>query len=70
MGQAVNLLSNDVMRFDTSLLFSVYVWIGPIHTLIVLYLLWREIGIAAITGIATILLFIPVQGEYFVSPQC
>jgi ATP-binding cassette subfamily C (CFTR/MRP) protein 4 len=64
VGEAVNLLSNDVMRFDASLLFSVYVWIGPIHTLIVLYLMWREIGIAAVVGIATLLLFIPLQGMY------
>lgn len=65
MGQAVNLLSNDVNRFDMCLVFFVYVWIGPIHTLIMLCLMWLEIGVAALIGVATVLLFIPVQGVYY-----
>jgi ATP-binding cassette subfamily C (CFTR/MRP) protein 4 len=40
-------------------------WIGPIHTLIVLYLMWCEIGVASLIGVATVLLFIPVQGVYY-----
>ncbi|PSN47504.1 hypothetical protein C0J52_02254 [Blattella germanica] len=48
IGQAVNLISNDVNRFDMCLLFIVYVWIGPLHCIIIGYILWREIGISAI----------------------
>jgi ATP-binding cassette subfamily C (CFTR/MRP) protein 4 len=65
VGQAVNLLSNDVNRFDMCLVFFVYVWIGPVQTLIMLCLMWHEIGVAALIGVATVLLFIPVQGVYY-----
>lgn len=62
VGQSVNLLSNDVNRFDNSVLFLVYLWFGPLQTLILLYLMWLEIGFAAFVGVATILLVIPIQG--------
>jgi ATP-binding cassette subfamily C (CFTR/MRP) protein 4 len=65
VGQAVNLMSNDVNRFDYSVNFFVYLWIGPLQTLVISYLMWREIGFAAIIGIATIVLVIPLQGAYF-----
>ncbi|KAJ9591425.1 hypothetical protein L9F63_002031, partial [Diploptera punctata] len=61
VGQAVNLISNDVNRFDMVLFFSVYVFIGPIHCIIMAYIMWREVGISAFVGITTILLFIPTQ---------
>jgi ATP-binding cassette subfamily C (CFTR/MRP) protein 4 len=64
VGQAVNLMSNDVNRFDYSANFFVYLWVGPLQTLVVSYLMWREIGFAAIIGVATIMLVIPLQGVY------
>lgn len=64
MGQAVNLMSNDVNRFDHSANFFVYLWVGPLQTLVISYLMWREIGFAAIIGVATIMLVVPLQGMY------
>lgn len=64
MGQAVNLMSNDVNRFDYSANFFVYLWVGPLQTLVISYLMWREIGFAAVIGVATIMLVIPLQGVY------
>lgn len=64
MGQAVNLMSNDVSRFDYSANFFVYLCVGPLQTLVISYLMWREIGFAAIIGVATIMLVIPLQGVY------
>jgi ABC transporter transmembrane region. len=64
VGQSVNLLSNDVNRFDSALVFLVYLWFGPLQTLIMLYLMWREIGFAALIGVGTIILVIPIQGVY------
>ena len=62
MGQAVNLMSNDVNRFDQSANFFVYLWFGPLETLIISYLMWREIGFAAFIGVGAIMLVIPLQG--------
>lgn len=65
MGRAVNLLSNDVSHFDSSFVFLPFLVIGPVETAAVVYLMWTKIGISAIIGVATLLLFIPVQGLYY-----
>jgi ATP-binding cassette subfamily C (CFTR/MRP) protein 4 len=57
-------MSNDVNRFDHSVIFFVYLWFGPLETLVVSYLMWREIGFAAVIGVATIVLVIPLQGMF------
>ncbi|PNF26824.1 hypothetical protein B7P43_G17385 [Cryptotermes secundus] len=64
VGQAVNLMSNDVNRFDYSANFFVYLWVGPLQTLVISYLMWREIGFAAVIGVATIMLVIPLQAFF------
>ncbi|XP_050098722.1 probable multidrug resistance-associated protein lethal(2)03659 [Anopheles aquasalis] len=60
-GQVVNLLSNDVGRLDLAVLFLHYLWLGPLETVVVTYLMYREIGISAIFGVIFLLLFIPLQ---------
>ncbi|XP_076648686.1 putative multidrug resistance-associated protein lethal(2)03659 isoform X2 [Halictus rubicundus] len=62
VGQAVNLLSNDVNRFDVAIIFLHYLWIGPLETVIVMYFMYREVEISAIIGVAVLLLFVPLQG--------
>ncbi|XP_068230341.1 ATP-binding cassette sub-family C member 4-like isoform X1 [Palaemon carinicauda] len=61
VGQLVNLLSNDVNRFDTSIIFLHYLWIGPLQTMIVLGILWKEIGPSCLAGIMLLILFVPLQ---------
>ncbi|KAK4317272.1 hypothetical protein Pmani_011632 [Petrolisthes manimaculis] len=61
VGQMVNLLSNDVNRFDTSCIFLHYLWIGPLQTLIVVVILWWEIGPSCLAGIFLLILFVPFQ---------
>ncbi|XP_021935708.1 multidrug resistance-associated protein 4-like isoform X2 [Zootermopsis nevadensis] len=61
VGQAVNLLSNDASRFDAMFLFVAYVWIGPIQMVIIMYLVWQQIGIAMFSGVASVVLLIPLQ---------
>lgn len=65
VGQIVNLLSNDVSRFDlVSLLFH-HLWIMPIQVPLITYLLWRQVEYAALVGVGSlILLTIPVHGLY------
>ncbi|KAH8281369.1 hypothetical protein KR054_000152, partial [Drosophila jambulina] len=57
----VNLISNDVSRLDSNILFTHFLWIGPLQTVLVTYLMYLEIGISAIFGVAFMLLFIPLQ---------
>ncbi|XP_050432547.1 probable multidrug resistance-associated protein lethal(2)03659 isoform X2 [Adelges cooleyi] len=62
VGQVVNLLSNDVNRFDIAVIFLHYLWIGPLETILVTYFLWQEVGVSSIFGVAVLLLSIPLQG--------
>jgi ATP-binding cassette subfamily C (CFTR/MRP) protein 4 len=63
-GQVVNLLSNDVNRFDLVPIFMHFLWVGPLETLLCSYLMYREMGFSAMMGVATLLLTIPLQGKY------
>ncbi|PWA31974.1 hypothetical protein CCH79_00018855, partial [Gambusia affinis] len=60
-GQIVNLLSNDVNRFDEIILNLHYLWVGPLQALVVIVLLWSEIGPSCLAGVAAIALMMPVQ---------
>lgn len=42
-GQIVNLISNDVGRLDLAMLFIHYLWVGPLETLLITYLMYREV---------------------------
>ncbi|XP_076633489.1 putative multidrug resistance-associated protein lethal(2)03659 [Colletes latitarsis] len=60
-GQMVNFLSNDVNRLDYFVFSIHYLWIGPLQIFLIAYLIYREIGLGAITGMSTFLLCIPLQ---------
>jgi len=61
VGQIVNLLSNDVSRFDYNLHFIAFIFVGPIQMLLFFYLLWSELGPASIAGVGYVLLLSPSQ---------
>lgn len=65
VGQVVNLLSNDVNRFDVAVIFVHYLWIGPLATVIITFFMWWEINWAAVVGVGVMLAFIPLQGKIF-----
>ncbi|XP_064413746.1 multidrug resistance-associated protein 4 isoform X2 [Latimeria chalumnae] len=60
-GQIVNLLSNDVNKFDQFTLFLHFLWIGPLEAIIVTVLLWHEIGPSCIAGMLILLFLMPIQ---------
>jgi ATP-binding cassette, subfamily C (CFTR/MRP), member 4 len=60
-GKVVNLLSNDVSRFDMVSIFLHSMWSAPVLTLIVAYLLWREAGIPGLVGMIVIFIVTPLQ---------
>lgn len=43
-GQVVNLLSNDVGRLDLSIIFIHFLWVGPLETIAVTYLMYLEVS--------------------------
>ncbi|XP_025834705.1 probable multidrug resistance-associated protein lethal(2)03659 isoform X2 [Agrilus planipennis] len=61
VGQVVNLLSNDVNRFDVAVIFAHQLWVGPLETIIVTYFMYQLVGISAVIGIFFLLMFIPLQ---------
>ncbi|XP_050359934.1 ATP-binding cassette sub-family C member 4-like isoform X2 [Nymphalis io] len=62
-GKVVNLLSNDLQRFDLAFLFMHYVWIIPLQLAAVFYLGYAQAGYAAIIGLtALIIIALPIQG--------
>lgn len=60
-GKVVNLLSNDVNRFDLVTMFLNTMWTAPLLTLIVGILLWREIQWAGLIGIGIVFIVVPIQ---------
>lgn len=60
-GQIVNLLSNDVNKFDQVTIFLHFLWAGPLQAVAVTALLWMEIGISCLAGMAVLIILLPLQ---------
>uniref|UniRef100_G5E701 Multidrug resistance-associated protein 4 n=1 Tax=Loxodonta africana TaxID=9785 RepID=G5E701_LOXAF len=60
-GQIVNLLSNDVNKFDQVTIFLHFLWAGPLQAIAVTVLLWMEIGISCLAGMAVLIILLPLQ---------
>ncbi|XP_034938713.1 multidrug resistance-associated protein 4-like [Chelonus insularis] len=61
-GQVLNLLSNDVSRFDNLFLFIHYLWIMPFQGIVTAYLIWQNVGLATLAGIFVMIIqTIPLQ---------
>ncbi|XP_055263306.1 ATP-binding cassette sub-family C member 4-like [Moschus berezovskii] len=60
-GQIVNLLSNDVNRFDQVTMFFHYLWVGPLQAIAVTTLLWMEIGMSCLAGMAVLIILLLLQ---------
>lgn len=63
-GKVVNLLSNDVNRFELVSLLINALWTAPTLTIIIGILLWLEIGWAGVVGIAIVFVVVPIQSEW------
>jgi ATP-binding cassette subfamily C (CFTR/MRP) protein 4 len=69
LGQMVNLLSNDVERFHDVFTFFHNTWIGPIKFVVGLYYLDVVLGKSAMVGFLVLVLFIFLQGLWFLMIQ-
>ena len=62
IGHVVNLMSNDLKRFEFAIAFSPFLFFGPFETVFVLVVISLFLGFAsAIAGISCFLVVIPVQ---------
>ncbi|XP_051908226.1 multidrug resistance-associated protein 4 isoform X2 [Hippocampus zosterae] len=60
-GQIVNLLSNDVNKFDDLTIFLHFLWVGPLQAAAVVGLLWLEIGPSCLAGMVVLMFLMPTQ---------
>ena len=61
VGKVVNLLSNDVSRFDIVTVFIHSMWLAPLLTVIIGILLYNEVGVPGIIGMIVIAIVTPIQ---------
>ncbi|PBC29424.1 Multidrug resistance-associated protein [Apis cerana cerana] len=62
-GQIINLLSNDVARFEQLFIAVHYIWILPIQGALITFMIWKSVGIASLAGVFLISIqTIPLQG--------
>ena len=61
VGKVVNLLSNDVSRFDIVSVFIHSMWLAPLLTIIVGILLYNEVGVPGVIGMVVIAIVTPIQ---------
>lgn len=65
-GKVVNLLSNDVNRFDLVSILIHYLWSSPILAVVIGYLLYTEVGFAGFIGICIVFSVVPMQCKNFI----
>lgn len=63
-GKLVNLLSNDVNRFELASYTVNSLWTSPIMTTIATYIIWKEVGISGIVGVLIVLSVVPLQSKF------
>lgn len=68
-GQLVNLLSNDVSRFDVCAVLLNAVWGAPLITSIAAIMLWKESGWAGMVGFIIIFIVVPIMSECWSGPR-
>lgn len=64
-GQIINIMSNDVARFEQLFIALHYIWILPIQGALITFMIWESVGIASLAGVFLITMqTVPVQGMY------
>ncbi|XP_019850009.1 PREDICTED: multidrug resistance-associated protein 4-like isoform X2 [Amphimedon queenslandica] len=61
IGHIVNLASNDIQKFEVAFAMYHFLWIGPIHVVVVTYLLYLEVEWTAFIVTLLLVLQIPLQ---------
>lgn len=62
-GHIINLLSNDLAKFDLGLSYLHDVWKGPMEAIAYFIVIYLEIGLSGVVGMAFLTSFIPLQSK-------
>lgn len=62
IGQMINLLENDVNRFEISCCLLSYLWASPLQAIVTTIVLYHYIGPSSLVGIGLMLICVPFQG--------
>lgn len=65
VGHMVNLMSNDVNRFDDFIVHIDTIWLSPLILGVVFYIIWSYVGPTGCIGLAVFLLYVPLQSKLF-----
>ena len=63
-GKIFNIISNDVRKFYRFCSFTHFLWVGIQETIIILIILWHDIGVYSLLGFAVCLATIPLQAYF------
>lgn len=64
VGQMVNLMSNDVGKFNLATVYLHNLWVAPLETAVIMYLLYVSVGPTGLVGASFLVLFIFPQSKY------
>lgn len=62
VGEIVNLMAVDAQRFFELINYLHIIWSGPMVIALCIFFLWQILGIASLTGLAVMILMIPLNG--------
>lgn len=60
-GEMTNLIAVNAQLFITIIPYLNMIWSSPLQIILCIYMLWRYLGIAAFAGLATTIIFIPLN---------
>ena len=63
IGQIINLMTNDVNRFDDATVYFNYLWVSPIHVIITTTILYFVLGSSCFVGLLIIFILAYFQGD-------
>lgn len=70
VGNTVNLMSNDVNRFDMAPLFLHYLWIAPLQCGVITFFIYMEMGMASLYGMLAVIMVSPLQSRCTILKNC
>lgn len=65
VGHMVNLMSNDVNRFDDFIVHIDAIWLSPLILGITFYVIYNYVGPSGCSGLVVFLLYVPLQSKLF-----
>lgn len=60
-GRIINLMTNDVSRFEKLVILLPYLFIAPVQALFIVFVLAELVDVHFLTGLGVLILFIPCQ---------